>query len=114
MLSPVATARKVEEKKCKTFPIRVLEVIYELSSEAHASDIQAFLSIQNVLYFKIVGWLWKKGILLHMVPEHHMAKSLLFYHYYQISLLISDSNTMVYQYIDPWIILSKGSWQADR
>lgn len=51
MLSPVATGRKVEEKS-KTFPIKRLEVIYELSSEAHGSDIQPFLSIQNVLHFK--------------------------------------------------------------
>ena len=51
MLNPVAIGRKDEEKS-KTFPTKRLEAIYELSSEAHGSDILAFLSIQNALYFK--------------------------------------------------------------
>lgn len=43
MLSPFATGRKVEEK-CKTFPIKRLGVIHELSSEAHRTDILPFYS----------------------------------------------------------------------
>jgi len=109
MLSPVATSRKVEEK-CKTFPIKKLEFIYELSSEAHGSDIQAFLSIQNVLYFKNSRVaVRKRSILLHMAPEHHMAMSLP-----SFSILISDLSTMVYHYIDLWTISLKASWQAAR
>lgn len=96
--------RKVEEK-CKTFPIKRLGVIYELSSDAHRTDIQAFRPIQNVLHLKI-GWPSTKGILLHMAPEHHMAMSLLFHHY-QIFILISDLNTEVYRCIDSWIMSSK-------
>lgn len=38
VLSPFATGRKIEEK-CKTFPIKRLGVICELSSEAHRTDI---------------------------------------------------------------------------
>lgn len=50
-LSPVATGRKVGEKKKKgkTLPIKSLGVIYALSSEACRINIQAFLSLQDIL-----------------------------------------------------------------
>lgn len=65
--------RKAEEK-CKTFPIKRLGVIYELSSDAHRTDIQAFRPIQNVLHLKI-GWPSTKGILLHMATPYGNVSS---------------------------------------